>query len=131
LENYSLGGLGMKLRHLLVLFLAFGLIVIFTRDKDTHHTTPSRHAVSRFISQDKILIRYPISSPPERAVADLIWIRHAAKAALKSNHPWFNVLEENITTDFVEGVIKLEKDPVEAEYDAREILGIQAPDDKD
>ena len=70
-----------------------------------------------------------IESENDRPVADILWFQKAARVALEQRVPWFNVLEQKIGDNAVEGSIQLENDPMRAEYDANEILSLQLEDE--
>lgn len=83
-------------------------------------------------------IRFEVADPSDEAVADIIWIKKAAEVAKDAGIPYFNVKKQTITKRFVkefnqklsviEGVIELDNDPMEAEYDAHEIESLVLSD---
>jgi hypothetical protein len=81
------------------------------------------------MARDTFRIYMDIESENDRPVADILWFRKAARVALEQRSPWFNVLEQQIGQDAVDGVIQLEKDPMKAEYDAHEILSLHLGDE--
>jgi hypothetical protein len=115
----------MRSYYLLFLLLAFGLIFIFTSSPAPKRQAQEAGPVLREIAHNTYRIYYEIKSEKEKSIADILWFHEAAKLALRKKIPWFNVLEEKITTYSVEGIIQLEKDPMKAEYDAYEILNLQ------
>jgi hypothetical protein len=76
-------------------------------------------------------ISYEAKSPKEEPIADIIWMKKAAKVATEAGVPYFNVVKQTVRKKFVEkfkmelsvveGVIELDNDPMKAEYDAEEI----------
>ena len=64
----------------------------------------------------------------DEPIADIIWLKRAAEVALKNGSPYFRILEQNATKEFsrehnmeltlIEGIIVLDPDPMNAEYDA-------------
>lgn len=76
-------------------------------------------------------IVYEVPSPQEEQLADIFWLRYAAEVAMESGTPYFNIVNQSIRKNFsqryqvnlsiIEGLIELEYDPMEAEYDAHEI----------
>lgn len=77
---------------------------------------------------------YKVNAIEDEATADIAWLKKAANLALEKGSSYFNVLDQNITRRFVhkenrhlpviEGFIQLESDPMQAEYDAREITSL-------
>lgn len=63
----------------------------------------------------------------EEDVADIYWLNKAAAFALKNGSPYFNVLEQKITQNRVDGIIELTSDATKAQYDAREIRDLALP----
>jgi len=76
-------------------------------------------------------VTFQASNSKEDAVADIIWLKQAAKVALRNGSPYFHVVHRSIKKKFnrpvgerlnhVEGIIELDFDPMLAEYDAHEI----------
>ncbi len=74
----------------------------------------------------------------ENSVADILWLKKAARVAMDAGIPHFNVKQKSISKEFnrrisrqlnvVEGVIELDNDPMNAEYDALEILSLVLPE---
>lgn len=72
-------------------------------------------------------VTYKAMGPDEEAIADIIWLRKAAKIAVGNGNPYFNVLKQDVTNVdnlTIEGVIELQDDPMMADYDGNEILGL-------
>lgn len=73
-------------------------------------------------------IRFEIHNPKESEIADILWLKKAARFSLNKGVTGFNVLEERITPFAVEGIIELESDRMEADYDSYEILELELPE---
>lgn len=64
----------------------------------------------------------------DEPIADIIWLKRAAEVALENGSPYFHVIEQTATKEFnrehnmnltlIEGIIELDQDPMNAEYDA-------------
>lgn len=120
----------MKFYHVLFLLLVGGLIFVVNKTespmiKQAQEAFPSLEQLSK----NSYRVRLFIEEENDKAVADILWFQMAAKVALKKKTPWFNVLEQTIKDNSVEGVIQLENDPMKAEYDANEILSLQLSDE--
>ena len=108
---------------LIILFITG--IIFFVDKKNSHHIQaqeerPQVEEISRYTYR----IVMPILTEEDLAIADILWFQKAAEIALEHKIPWFNVLQEQINQDQVEGIIRLERDPMMAEYDAHEILSL-------
>lgn len=76
--------------------------------------------------------------PSENEIADILWMKKAAEIAQAEGIPYFNVLEQKSYPSFseafgedlitVEGIIQLDEDSMEAEYDAQEITALVLPE---
>ena len=87
---------------------------------------------------DTFNIIYSARNPKEDPIADILWMKKAARIAERAGIPYFNVLKQEITTHYVDrydqelsvvsGVIQLDRDPMHAQYDAREILSLVLTD---
>ncbi len=87
---------------------------------------------------EKFRIVYRAPGMKENAVADIIWLKKAAEVAMDSGIPHFNVKQKTVTRELnrklhrrmnvVEGIIELDNDPMNAEYDAQEILSLVLPE---
>ncbi len=120
----------MKFYHVLFLLLVGGLIFVVNKTespmmKQAQEAFPSLEQLSK----NSYRVRLFIEEENDKAVADILWFQMAAKVALEKKTPWFNVLEQTIKNNSVEGVIQLENDPMKAEYDANEILSLQLSDE--
>ena len=73
-------------------------------------------------------IRFEIHNPKESEIADILWLKKAARFSHNKGVTGFNVLEERITPFAVEGIIELESDRMEADYDSYEILELELPE---
>ncbi|HXH73583.1 MAG TPA: hypothetical protein VNJ08_01360 [Bacteriovoracaceae bacterium] len=89
-------------------------------------------------SSSEIRVTFKVSSLKEESVADIIWLKKAAELALENGSAYFNITDQNISRRFVrkenvqlsviDGYIKLENDPMTAEYDAHEIAELVLTD---
>ena len=77
---------------------------------------------------NRFRIRYKIHSSKETPIADILWLRKAAKFALKKGFNGFNIVEEEIKNEAIEGVIELEADRMKADFDSHEILDLELPE---
>jgi hypothetical protein len=77
---------------------------------------------------------YKSKSVSENKIADVIWLKEAAKVALDAGIPYFNVIHQKTRREFdphqrksfkvVEGRIRLDNDPMASQYDANEIMSL-------
>lgn len=118
----------MKFYYLLFLLLAGGLIFINTKPKPERQAQEEAPTTEQ-ITSNTFRIRMEIETENDRPVADILWFQKAAELAIKNKIPWFNVLEQHISPNAVEGVIQLEPDPMKGEYDANEILSLHLTDE--
>ena len=87
---------------------------------------------------DTYNIIYSARNPEEDPIADILWMKKAARIAERAGIPYFNVLKQEISSYYadrynqelsvVSGIIQLDRDPMRAEYDAREILSLVLTD---
>lgn len=83
-------------------------------------------------------ITYEVENPEDESIADILWMKLAAKMALEQKIPYFNVIDQEIHKlrdeetgeeyTVVEGLIELDPDPMRAEYDAHEIESLVLPE---
>lgn len=83
-------------------------------------------------------ITYESQGPEEESIIDIIWMKKASEVAISEGIPYFNVLDQKVTTRYdaesnqnlsvVEGVIELDADPMRAEFDAQEIESLVLTD---
>lgn len=83
-------------------------------------------------------IVYKTEKPSENEIADILWMKKAAEISIQEGIPYFNVLDQKIYPTFseafgedlmtVEGIIQLDHESMEAEYDAREITSLVLPE---
>ena len=114
----------MKFYYLLFLLVVGGLIFVMTGASRGDRQAQEESPPARQLSQNTFRIKMDIIEENDRPVADILWFQRAAKVALDNKVPWFNVLEQTISTNSVDGVIQLEPDPMKGEYDANEILSL-------
>ncbi len=87
---------------------------------------------------EKYRITYRATGMKENGVADIIWLKKAAEVAMDAGIPHFNVKQKTVSREYnrrvqrrlnvVEGIIELDNDPMNAEYDAQEILSLVLPE---
>lgn len=120
----------MKGLHVLFLLLVGGLIFLVAKPgQELNRQAEEEAAPYEEVARDTFRIYMDIENENDRPVADILWFQRAARVALEQRVPWFNVLEQEIGEDSVEGVIQLQKDPMQAEYDANEILSMHLGDE--
>lgn len=121
----------MKPYYLLFLFLVFGLIFLVSKNDPGQPPIQAQEAApeTERITSNTFRIRMDIEEKGDQPVADILWFQKAAEVAMEEKNPWFNVLEQKISPNEVEGVIQLETDPMKAEYDANEILSLHLTDE--
>lgn len=120
----------MKVFSLILVLLLAGLIYVMEKNNPDQIQAQEVRPMVEEIGQHTYRITMPIESPEDASVADILWFQKAAEIAIEHKIPWFNVQEEQMGQDQVEGVIQLERDPMNAEYDANEILGLQLTEEK-
>jgi hypothetical protein len=114
----------MRMVHLMFLAFVGGLIFIISRPEVNGRQAQEEESRYEKVSPSTFKIQMDIQSDEERPVADILWFQKAADVAIDEGTPWFNVLEQTILENSVEGIIQLESDPMKAEYDANEILNM-------
>jgi hypothetical protein len=116
----------MKLNQLAIFLIFLGIIILaFYRPSQKNIQAQEAPPEIENLGELSFKITLEISEEDDRSMADILWFQKAAEVAIKHKIPWFNVMEETITQDEVQGVIQLEPDPMRAEYDANEILSLQ------
>lgn len=85
-------------------------------------------------SDDSYQIIYKSQSASENKIADIIWLKKAARVALDAGVPYFNVIKQKTHREFdskkrrslsvIEGKIQLDNDPMQSEYDAHAIMNL-------
>jgi hypothetical protein len=80
------------------------------------------------VAENQYRVTYQVMNIHDEPIADIVWLKRAAEVALASGSPYFHVVNQVATKQFVreqdmqltqiEGVIQLEADPMNAEYDA-------------
>ena len=121
----------MKFYYLLFLLFIGGLIFVVTSPyRDLRQAQEAPPSVEQ-VSKSTFRIKMDIEKDSDRPVADILWFQKAAEVALERKIPWFNVIDQQIGTNSVEGVIQLEPDPMKGEYDANEILGLELRDESE
>lgn len=129
----------------LLLLLVIGRPGNRTPDPSTRQAEEAREEFEEeeIILPDELL--YPVTfqskSPREETIADIYWLKEAAKVALSYGTPYFNVVDQKITSRFdrsknrnfsvINGVIELSNDPMSAQYDAHEIESLVLNDNVD
>lgn len=118
----------MKLLHVMFLLSVGGLIFLVARPgKELRQAEEA--APYEQVERNVFRIHLEIKNEAEQPIADILWFQKAARVALEQKSPWFNVIEQRISEGEVEGVIQLQSDPIQAEYDAHEILSLQLDDE--
>ena len=120
----------MKLYFTVFLFLVSGLIFLALNPKAENRQAQEEAPQTEQISKNTFRIRMEINSARDKSMSDILWFQKAAELAIEQKIPWFNVLEQNMTSSYVEGLIELERDPMKAEYDANEILSLNLTDER-
>jgi len=119
----------MKPLHLTVLILCSFLIVLVTRPQKVERQAEESPLIVEDLDRQHFKVSLEIVDPSEEEIADILWFQEAARAALERNFSRFNVIEQKMTEDMIEGVIQMETDPMKAEYDAQEILNLPLTDE--
>lgn len=121
----------MKPIHLTLLLFSSFLILLVSKPLRTKIDRQAQEEAPYLeVRPNTFSIRYEIKKTSQRGIADVLWFQKAAQAAIELESPWFNVLEQKISSNAVEGIIELEADPMKAEYDANEILSLQLFDEE-
>ncbi len=120
----------MKVYFIVFLFLLSGLFFWVFHPKPMNQQAQEEGPRAEQISNNTFRIRMDIVSARDRSMPDILWFQRAAEVALEQKTPWFNVLEQKMTSAYVEGLIQLERDPMKAEYDANEILSLNLSDER-
>lgn len=124
----------MRLTGFIVIILVaivFLLPVKNGNSKFAKQSQEERPVQEMMTAPDTFNIIYSARNPEEDPVADILWMKKAARIAERAGIPYFNVLKQEISSRYddeyeqnlsvVSGVIQLVRDPMEAQYDAREI----------
>lgn len=133
----------MKLTGFIVVIVA-ALLFLIPMMNNQQHSAFDREAQEEAPMEEMLeesntfRIIYEVKRPEDESIADIIWMKEAAEVALKEGIPYFNVLEQKVSTRFnaesnqnlsvVEGIIELEADPMRAEFDAHEIQSLVLTD---
>jgi hypothetical protein len=120
----------MKLYFIVFFFIVSGLIFLGLKPKTENRQAQEEAPQTEQISKNTFRIRLDINSDRDKSMSDILWFQKAAEVAIEQKIPWFNVLEQNVTSSYVEGLIELERDPMKAEYDANEILSLNLTDER-
>ncbi len=80
---------------------------------------------------NEIYITHIVKSKAEEEIADIKWLKKAAAKVIERGASYFNVLDQSSSQRFVkekgrnmtviEGVVRIENDPMYSQYDAHEI----------
>jgi hypothetical protein len=119
----------MKLYYLLFLLVIAGIIFIVANPRDELPQAQEEAPRIEEISNNTFRIKIDIQGSEGNISPDILWFQKAAELAHEKKIPWFNVVEQSISTTSIEGIIKLERDPMKAEYDANEILSLELSDE--
>jgi len=119
----------MKPYYLFFFLILGGLILVISNPNAGPKQAQEEVPMVEKMSKNTFRIKMDIETENDRPVADILWFQQAAELALKKKIPWFNVLEQRISSLAVEGIIQLEPDPMKGEYDANEILSLQLSDE--
>lgn len=125
----------MRLTEFLVVIVAalLFLVPMMNKEKNGYEIQAEEAPLEETVSENSNIYRitYRVTNPRQENMADIIWMKKAAEVARAEGIPYFNVLEQNTTKEFVrsadrqlsvvQGVIELDPDPMRAEFDAQEI----------
>lgn len=127
------------IRMVIALFLFLLIATAFTLypDQAFKESRPETHQIVSQKKSSLLKINYRVQNTSEEPIADIIWMKKAAEVASQRGLPYFNVLKQNIRRSVsedegkklivVSGIIKLESDPLNAQFDAQEILSLILP----
>lgn len=121
----------MKFSYLVFLLLASALIFVMSKPDPMQMQAQEEDppmAITQNLSENNYRIKMDID-PESREPADILWFQRAAEVALDNKIPWFNVIQQYSSDDYIEGTIQLIDDPMKADYDANEILSLQLTDE--
>lgn len=86
---------------------------------------------------DEYYVEFKTRSLEENPIADILWLREAAQVALDAGIPYFSITKQEKENQFdktkkmrirlIKGDIKLDNDPMNAQFDANEILALALP----
>ncbi|MGE3610621.1 MAG: hypothetical protein AB7I27_13605 [Bacteriovoracaceae bacterium] len=111
----------MKWPEILVILIA--LFVFFFPYPSPQIQMEQERSVSS--NDHKYYVVYQSKKKADAKVADILWLKAAAKVAQEAGIPYFNILSQKRTSqdgfDRIEGVILLDNDPMNTNYDANEI----------
>lgn len=120
-----------------LLLTAFTLLFVIGRpQKKQQETRPSTIRSEAFERQEEqapeeLQVTFEAKNAEDAEIADILWLRKAARLAMDMGNPYFNVLQQNRDQEMVvDGIIRLEEDPMSAEYDANEILDLALPQEE-
>lgn len=125
----------MRLTEFLVVIVAalLFLVPMMNKEKNGYEIQAEEAPMEELVNEDSHIFRitYRVTNPRQENMADIIWMKKAAAVAKSEGIPYFNVLEQSTSKEFVrsadrqlpviEGVIELDPDPMRAEFDAQEI----------
>ena len=119
----------MKLYYLLFLLVIAGIIFIVANPRNELPQAQEEAPSIEELKHNTFRIKIDIQASKGDTSPDILWFQKAAELAKEKKIPWFNVVEQSISTTSIEGVIELERDPMKAEYDANEILSLELSDE--
>lgn len=134
----------MRLTEFMIVIIAALMFLIPTMrneqrefEREAQEEAPIEEMIGEESHTYKVL--FESRSPEEEKIADILWMKKAAETATDAGIPYFNVLKQKMTKRFVpklnrevsvvEGVIQLDNDPINAEYDAHEIESLVLTDE--
>jgi hypothetical protein len=135
----------MRKSELSVLLIASFLFAVGipSKSRPTYQKTnePQRQEVTvqemESFGNDEYYIEFQTRSPEENSIADILWLREAAQVALDAGIPYFSIIHQEKESGFdskmqarikrIKGDIKLDNDPMKAQFDANEILALALP----
>lgn len=89
------------------------------------------------MDNEEYYIEFQTRSPEEHSIADILWLREAAQVALDAGIPYFSITaqekedgfdpKKQLATRRIKGEIRLDNDPISAQFDANEILALALP----
>ncbi len=82
----------------------------------------------------KFKIKHQVMNPNEEPIADIVWMKKAARVAKASGLPYFNILTRTIVKKFekkssqnlsvIEGTIQVSDNQMSSDFDSFEILSL-------
>jgi hypothetical protein len=124
----------------LTIITAIGLVILIGRPDKLFDQINELRQEEEFqeeieiLAPDEIRITFHATTAEEEEIADIMWLKKAAEATLNKGYSYFNIVDQEISREFfsehnmllseIDGIIRMEEDPMTAEYNAHDISNL-------